>query len=155
MSKKAVRIISAIIAIIFLFGTVSAILFEFTYADTQQQLQQKKDDAQKKIDQANKNKVKSLAEKERLEKEAGEIQTKIEALDKVLDETKANLAAEEIKLEKNYNTFNINNYIYNDIYTSIDRIIISSKSFKISEYVLPYYEKIDIVESPDRISIKH
>ena len=100
MSRKAVRWISAIIAVIFLFGTVSAILFEFTYADTQQQLQQKKDDAQKKIDQANKNKVKSLAEKERLEKEAGEIQTKIEALDKVLEETKSNLAAEEIKLEE-------------------------------------------------------
>lgn len=47
------------------------------------------------------------------------------------------------------------NYIYNDVYTSIDRLIVSSKSFKISEYVLPYYEKIDIIDNTKKISIKH
>ncbi|MDO4744373.1 MAG: peptidoglycan DD-metalloendopeptidase family protein [Clostridia bacterium] len=102
MSKKAVRWISLIIAVVFIFGTVGTILFELAYAETTQQKINKaeasKKDAQQKLNDANTKKVKTLAEKERLEKEAGELQVKIEALDKTIAETKADLAVEEEKL---------------------------------------------------------
>ena len=103
MSKKTLRWISLAIAVVFLFGTVASILFEFAYAETTQQkinkAEQSKKDAQQKLNAANDKKVKTLAEKERLEKEAGELQTKIESLDKTIAETKETLAAEEQKLE--------------------------------------------------------
>ena len=103
MSKKTLRWISLAIAVVFLFGTVASILFEFAYAETTQQkinkAEQSKKDAQQKLNAANDKKVKTLAEKERLEKEAGELQTKIESLDKTIAETKENLAVEEQKLE--------------------------------------------------------
>ncbi len=103
MSKKTVRWISLIIAAIFVLGTVSSILFELAYAETTQQkinaAEQKKKDAQKKINEANTKKVKTLADKERLEKEAGQLQTQIEALDKTIAETKEDLAVEQQKLD--------------------------------------------------------
>lgn len=102
MSRKTVKWISIIIAAIFIFGTVSSIIFEVAYASSTQQKinaqQKKKDEAQKKINDANTKKAKTLAEKERLEKEAGELQSQIEALDKKIAETKSDLAQEEIKL---------------------------------------------------------
>lgn len=102
MNRKTVKWISLIIAAVFIFGMVSSVVFELAYAtSTQQKInqqQQKKNEAQQKINDANTKKVKSLAEKERLEKEASELQTKIEALDKVIADTKTNLAAEEEKL---------------------------------------------------------
>ncbi len=103
MNKKAVRWISLIIAAIFVFGAVSSILFELAYAETTQQkinkAEQSKKDAEKKLDAANTKKAKTLAEKERLEKEAGQLQTQIEALDKKIAETKTSLAAEQEKLD--------------------------------------------------------
>ena len=103
MNRKTVRWISLIIAIIFIFGVASSIFFELAYADTTQQkinaAEKNKKDAQQKLNAAQNKKQKTLAEKERLEKEAGELQTKIEALDKTIAETKANLAAEEERLE--------------------------------------------------------
>lgn len=102
LNRKTVKWISLIIAAVFIFGMVSSVVFELAYAtSTQQKInqqQQKKNEAQQKINDANTKKVKSLAEKERLEKEASELQTKIEALDKVIADTKTNLAAEEEKL---------------------------------------------------------
>ncbi len=103
MNRKTLRWISLAIAVVFLFGTVASILFEFAYAETTQQkinkAEQSKKDAQQKLNVANDKKVKTLAEKERLEKEAGELQTKIESLDKTIAETKESLAVEEEKLE--------------------------------------------------------
>ncbi len=102
MNKKTVRWISIIIAAVFVFGTISSILFEFAYAETTQQkinkAEQSKKDAQNKINQNKAKKAKTLAEKERLEKEAGDLQTKIEALDKKIADTKLSLSAEEAKL---------------------------------------------------------
>ncbi len=103
MNRKTVRWISMIIAAVFIFGTVSSIVFELAYAETTQQkidkAEQNKKDAQKKLNDAKAKKVKTLADKERLEKEAGVLQTQIEALDKKIAETKTSLAAEEVKLE--------------------------------------------------------
>ena len=102
MSRKTVKWISLIIAIIFIFGMVSAIFFELAYAETTQQkinkAEQTKKDAQVKLNAANSKKVKTLADKEKLEKEAGALQTQIEALDKKIAETKQNLLVEEEKL---------------------------------------------------------
>ncbi len=103
MNKKTVRWISLIIAVIFVFGVVSTILVEFAYAQSTQQkinkAEQSKKDAQQKLKDTKNKKAMTLAEKERLEKEAGDLQGKIEALDKTIAETKANLAVEEEKLE--------------------------------------------------------
>lgn len=103
MNKKAIRWISLIIAAIFVFGAVSSILFELAYAETTQQkinkAEQSKKDAEKKLDAANTKKAKTLAEKERLEKEAGQLQTQIEVLDKKIAETKTSLAVEQEKLD--------------------------------------------------------
>ncbi len=102
MSRKTVKWISIIIAAVFVFGTISSILFELAYAETTQQkinkAEQNKKDAQNKINANNTKKAKTLAEKERLEKEAGDLQTKIEALDKIIANTEADLAVEEAKL---------------------------------------------------------
>ena len=103
MNRKTVRWISLIIAAIFVFGVVSSILVEFAYAQSTQQkinkAEQSKKDAQQKLKDTKNKKAMTLAEKERLEKEAGELQGKIEALDKTIAETKANLVVEEQKLE--------------------------------------------------------
>lgn len=103
MNKKTVRWISMIIAAIFIFGTISSIVFEIAYAETTQQkinkAEQNKKDAQKKLNAANTKKAKTLADKERLEKEAGQLQTQIEALDKKIADTKADLAVEQEKLD--------------------------------------------------------
>lgn len=103
MNRKTVRWISLIIAAIFVFGVVSSILVEFAYAQSTQQkinkAEQSKKDAQQKLKDTKNKKAMTLAEKERLEKEAGDLQVKIEALDKTIAETKANLAVEEEKLE--------------------------------------------------------
>lgn len=102
MNRKTVKWISIIIAAVFLFGTISSILFELAYAETTQEkinkAEQSKKDAQNKINANNEKKVKTLAEKERLEKEAGDLQAQIEALDKKIADTKSDLAAEEAKL---------------------------------------------------------
>lgn len=104
MNRKTAKWISLIIAAFFIFSTIGSVLYELAYADTTQQkidkAEQSKKDAQQKINQANQKKVKSLAEKERLEREAGELQTKIEALDKQIAETSADLAVEEAKLDE-------------------------------------------------------
>ncbi len=47
------------------------------------------------------------------------------------------------------------NYVYDSVYKGVERIIVSSKGFKISEYITEYYDKIEIIEQPKRISIKH
>ena len=76
MNRKTVKWISIIIAAVFLFGTISSILFELAYAETTQEkinkAEQSKKDAQNKINANNEKKVKTLAEKERLEKEQQE-----------------------------------------------------------------------------------
>lgn len=103
MNRKTVRWISLIIAAIFIFGVASSIFFELAYAQSTQQkinkAEQSKKDAQQKLNETKNKKAMTLAEKERLEREAGDLQGKIEALDKTIAETKANLAVEEEKLE--------------------------------------------------------
>ena len=103
MHKKTVRWIALIIAGIFVFGTISSILFELAYAETTQQkidkAEKSKKDAQKKLNEPKNKKVKTLADKERLEKEAGELQTEIEALNKKIADTTASFAEEQQKLD--------------------------------------------------------
>jgi murein DD-endopeptidase MepM/ murein hydrolase activator NlpD len=91
-----------VIAAVFAFGVISSILFELAYAETTQQkidkAEKNKLDAQKKINEANAKKIKTLADKERLEKEAGQLQSQIETLDKTISQTSAKLAEEEVNL---------------------------------------------------------
>ncbi len=141
MNRRTVRWISIIIAAVFLLGTISSIAFELAYASSTQQKinqqQQKKNEAQQKINQANTKKAKTLAEKERLEREAGELQTKIEALDKIIAETKSNLAVEEEKLEVATNKANEKYDIFQERFrvmceqgeVSYLEILLSAKSF--------------------------
>ena len=69
MNRKTLKIVSAIIAGIFIFGLFTSVIFELAYAETsvQQKLneaQKKKKDAQSKLNNAKQQKTKSLAEKE-------------------------------------------------------------------------------------------
>ena len=100
MNRKTLKIVSAIIAGIFIFGLFTSVIFELAYAETsvQQKLneaQKKKKDAQSKLNNAKLQKTKSLAEKERLENEAVSLQAKIDSLEKQVESTKRSLNDEE------------------------------------------------------------
>ncbi len=103
MSRKTVRIVSLIIAIIIALGLVASVAMEFVYAtETTQQkmdrMEKKKKDAQTNINEANKKREKSLATMESLEKEAAEIQLQIDSIDARIAETDGKLKIEEEKL---------------------------------------------------------
>ncbi len=103
MKQKTVRLIAIIIAVALVLGLVGSALLSSVYAETASQklerAEREKREAQEKIN-ANKSKqVKSLAEKERLEKEAADVQGRIETLDKQIAETTVKLSEEEVKLE--------------------------------------------------------
>lgn len=117
MSRKTVKWIAGVIALLFAIVTFSSVIAEVVFADqsVQQQINQaekKKSDAQNKLNDTKQKKVKTLAEKEKLEKEAVTIQAEIDAIDKEIAETDESLLAEEAKLaeatknaEKQYDVF--------------------------------------------------
>ncbi len=156
MHKNTVRWIAIIISGIFVFGTISSILFELAYAETTQQkidkAEQSKKDAQKKLNEAKNKKVKTLADKERLEKEAGELQTEIEALNKKIADTSANLAIEQEKLDVATEKANEKYHIFQERFrvmceqgdVSYIEMLLSAKSF--SDFV----DKAEIMKEISR-----
>ncbi len=105
MNRKFARWVAGIIASALILSVFATIIVEFVYAapSVQQQIdaaQKKKDDAQKKLNAANQNKKKSLAEKERLERESVELQAQINGINSQIDETDKVLAAEQVKLDE-------------------------------------------------------
>lgn len=143
MNRKTLKIVSAIIAGIFIFGLFTSVIFELAYAETsvQQKLneaQKKKKDAQSKLNNAKQQKTKSLAEKERLENEAVSLQAKIDSLEKQVESTKRSLNDEEQKLanatekaETQYRTFQERfRVMCEQGNASYLDMLLSSKSFK-------------------------
>jgi len=104
MSKKTVRAISLGIVIALVLGIVAGVVLEITYGKTDaeriQEEQQKKESAQENLDEINVKKEKSLEVMEGIEKEIGDIQIRIDALDANIAETTALLEEEEVKLEE-------------------------------------------------------
>ena len=81
MSRKTVKWVSVVIALVFIFGIVGSLAVEFVYADTAQQkinqAQEKKNKAQQSLNSNQTKRAKTLAEMEKLEKETGDIQGQI------------------------------------------------------------------------------
>lgn len=96
MSKKLVKWISIIIVSALAVGMIASIAPMFVSASSQQ----KKTEAQQKLNENKQKKAKTLAEMERLEKEAGGIQTKIDEVDAEIAKTNQELAVQEVKLQE-------------------------------------------------------
>lgn len=94
MSKKLVKWISIIIVSALAVGMIASIAPMFVSASSQQ----KKTEAQQKLNENKQKKAKTLAEMERLEQEAGGIQTKIDAVDAQIAKTNQELSVQEAKL---------------------------------------------------------
>ncbi len=116
MSRKTVKWVSIVIALVFIFGIVGSLAVEFVYADTAQQkinqAQEKKNKAQQSLNSNQTKRAKTLAEMEKLEKETGDIQGQIDAIDKKIAETDKELQVQQEKLdiatkraEEKYNIF--------------------------------------------------
>ncbi len=116
MSRKTVKWVSIVIALVFIFGIVGSLAVEFVYADTAQQkinqAQEKKNKAQQSLNSNQTKRAKTLAEMEKLEKETGDIQGQIDAIDKKIAETDKELQIQQEKLdiatkraEEKYNIF--------------------------------------------------
>ena len=101
MNRKAVKIISMLIAAALILGIVASIAPMFVSASQAEinRQQQKKNEAQEKLNSNQTKRAKTLAEMERLEKESGDIQAQINAIDKKIAETDKELSAQEAKLE--------------------------------------------------------
>lgn len=102
MNRKAVKIIAATISFVFVIGLLFSALYGIAYADTiQDQLKkadQKKQEAQTKLNKVEKEREKSLASQEALEKELITLQNKVNDINEVISETNSKLAVEETKL---------------------------------------------------------
>ncbi|MBQ9756968.1 MAG: peptidoglycan DD-metalloendopeptidase family protein [Clostridia bacterium] len=116
MSRKTVKWVSIIIALIFAFGVVGSLAVQMVYAETAQQkinqAQQKKNEAQQSLNSNQTKRAKTLAEMERLEKESGDIQGQIDVIDAQIAKTDAELKVQQEKLdvatkraEEKYNIF--------------------------------------------------
>ena len=83
MSKKTLRFVTIIIAGLLILGMLASLSPMFVSATQAQinQQQQKKNDAQNKLQGTKTKRAKTLEEMERLEKEAGDIQSQIDAVD--------------------------------------------------------------------------
>lgn len=102
LNRKVVKIIATIISVVFVVGLLFSALYGIAYADTiQDQLKkadQKKQEAQTKLNKVEKEREKSLASQEALEKELITLQNKVNDINKVISETNSKLAVEETKL---------------------------------------------------------
>ena len=104
MSKKMVKIIAIVISAVFIIGLLFSAIYGIAYADTlQDQLKkadQKKQQAQTKMNNAKKEREKSLSSQEALEKELIAVQNKVNDINAKIGETDKKLAAEEQKLNE-------------------------------------------------------
>ena len=114
MNKKLVRIISAVIAVLMVLGLIASVAPIFVSASQAEinKQQQKKNEAQQKLESTQTKRAKTLHDMEQLEKEAGDIQSKIDAVNAKIAETDKSLAEQQIKLdaatkkaEEKYNVF--------------------------------------------------
>lgn len=101
MNKKIVRIISAIIAVLMVLGLIASVAPIFVSASQAEinKQQQKKNEAQQKLESTQTKRAKTLHDMELLEKEAGDIQSKIDAVNAKIAETDKSLAEQQVKLE--------------------------------------------------------
>jgi len=104
LSRKTVKIISIIIAAALIIGMLFSALYGVAYADTlQEQLEKadkKKKDAQTKLNTVKKEREKSLASQENLEKELIALQNKVNDINAEIGETDKKLSVEEGKLNE-------------------------------------------------------
>ncbi len=101
MNKKITRIVSAIIAALMIFGLIASVAPIFVSASQAEinKQQQKKNEAQQKLDSTRTKRAKTLQNMELLEKEAGDIQAKIDAVNAKIAETDKSLAEQQVKLD--------------------------------------------------------
>ncbi len=101
MNKKIVRLISATIAALMVLGLIASVAPMFVSASQAEinKQQQKKNDAQQKLENTKSKRAKTLQNMELLEKEAGDIQSKIDAVNAKIAETDKSLAEQQIKLD--------------------------------------------------------
>ncbi len=101
MNKKVTRIVSAIIAALMIFGLIASVAPMFVSASQAEinKQQQKKNEAQQKLDSTRTKRAKTLQNMELLEKEAGDIQAKIDAVNAKIAETDKSLAEQQVKLD--------------------------------------------------------
>lgn len=103
MDRKAVRIIALAVSIAFIAGLVFSAVYGIAYADTlQDQLNkanQKKTEAQEKLNKVNAEREKSLATLDAFEKEFIALQNSINDINEKINETDKELKAEEQKLQ--------------------------------------------------------
>lgn len=101
MNKKIVRIVSIIIAALMILGLLASVAPMFVSASQAEinKQQQKKNEAQQKLDSTRTKRAKTLQNMELLEKEAGDIQSKIDAVNAKIAETDKSLAEQQVKLD--------------------------------------------------------
>ncbi len=101
LNRKAVKLVSVIIAAVLVLGIVASLAPMFVSASQAEinQQQQKKNEAQEKLNSNQTKRAKTLAEMEKLEKESGDIQAQINVIDKKIAETDKELSEQEAKLE--------------------------------------------------------
>lgn len=102
MNRKTVRIVALGIVVALVLSVIAGIVFEVYAVTEEEQIkaeQEKKNEAEKNLEETKQKKEKSLAVMEGLEKEVGDIQLKIDALNKTLNETSEKLEKEEKNLE--------------------------------------------------------
>lgn len=101
MNKKMVRIVSLVIAVLMILGLMAAIVpiwVSASQAEINKQ-QQKKNEAQQQLENTKAKREKTLHAMEALEKEAGEIQAKINAANAEIAQTEKTLAEQQVKLD--------------------------------------------------------
>lgn len=101
MNKKIVKIVSIIIATLMILGLLASVAPVFVSASQAEinKQQQKKNEAQQKLENTKTKRAKTLHDMELLEKEAGDIQSKIDAVNIKIAETDKSLAEQQIKLD--------------------------------------------------------
>ncbi len=101
MNKKVVKIVSAVIAALMILGLLASVAPVFVSASQAEinKQQQKKNEAQQKLESTRTKRAKTLHDMELLEKEAGDIQSKIDAVNAKIAETDKSLAEQQIKLD--------------------------------------------------------
>jgi len=101
LNKKIVKIVSIIIAALMILGLIASVAPVFVSASQAEinKQQQKKNEAQQKLESTKTKRAKTLHDMELLEKEAGDIQSKIDAVNIKIAETDKSLAEQQIKLD--------------------------------------------------------
>ncbi len=102
MKRKTVRVIALVIAAALIFSVVAGIAMQFVYAETDaekiEKMQKDKKEAKENLEDAKAKKAKSLGVMEELEKQVGDIQSKINGVNAQIAETDVKLSEEEKKL---------------------------------------------------------